>query len=297
MRARGTPASPYRARFGDAATEEHDRRRARRKGYDLMGRLREYVRRSAPGEEAWGRHHRGQRRGAGAVRLARYALGGGLVLLALALLVGRQAFDLPIMQALQGAGSPALYRVMVAVSWLGWQPQVTLLSVPLVLLLFARGLIPESAAALLALLLGSPVYLLLAILGDRPRPYVVVEGLPVYRELTGTSFPSGHVINYVLFCGFLAYLTYTLVRHPAARRALLVPTLGLIALVGPSRIYLGQHWPSDVLASYLIGGVLLLALVALYRRAKRRQLALAALLEGTPARAQGAGEGGDGQRQ
>jgi membrane-associated phospholipid phosphatase len=43
---------------------------------------------------------------------------------------------------------------------------------------------------------------------------------------------------------------------------------GLLALVGPSRIYQGHHWPTDVSASYLLGTSYLVGLIALYRRIK-----------------------------
>jgi len=194
-----------------------------------------------PTGEDWCRHHGGQQRGKVTLHLLLWILGVGLILLILITLGDRQAFDLRVARFLGDIENPALYRVMVVVSWFGWQPQVVLISVPLVVLLFARGLLPESAGLLRALLIGTPVYLLLALLGDRLRPYIMITAMPTYREIGGVSFPSGHVINYVLFCGFLAYLTYTLVRHPAARRALLAPTLALLALVGPSRAYLGQH--------------------------------------------------------
>jgi undecaprenyl-diphosphatase len=57
--------------------------------------------------------------------------------------------------------------------------------------------------------------------------------------------------------------------RPIRARRLIVAGLGaLIAAVGPSRIYLGHHWPTDVLASYLLGSSYLAALVVAYRRLK-----------------------------
>ena len=46
--------------------------------------------------------------------------------------------------------------------------------------------------------------------------------------------------------------------------------LALLALVGPSRIYQGHHWPTDVTASYLLGTSYLVGLTALYRWARQR---------------------------
>ncbi len=47
---------------------------------------------------------------------------------------------------------------------------------------------------------------------------------------------------------------------------------GLVALVGPSRIYQGHHWATDVAASYLLGFSYLAALVAIYRRLRSRRV-------------------------
>jgi membrane-associated phospholipid phosphatase len=54
----------------------------------------------------------------------------------------------------------------------------------------------------------------------------------------------------------------------AVRRALVGGLLGLIALVGPSRIHQGHHWFTDVTASYLLGTSYVIGLAALYRRVK-----------------------------
>ena len=69
--------------------------------------------------------------------------------------------------------------------------------------------------------------------------------------------------------GFAAHLANSLVRPRWLRALVVTPLVGFVALVGPSRIYQGHHWPTDVLASYLLGIASLLGLTALYNRLKR----------------------------
>jgi len=103
----------------------------------------------------------------------------------------------------------------------------------------------------------------------RPRP--VAPDVRVFPgRLGGSSFPSGHVLIYSGVYGFLAFLLETLVRPERYRRIAVSSLLALVTLVGPSRIYLGHHWFTDVVASYLLGTSYLLALTALYRRTKTR---------------------------
>jgi undecaprenyl-diphosphatase len=71
---------------------------------------------------------------------------------------------------------------------------------------------------------------------------------------------------YVGFYGFLFYLAYTRLRRGRLRTLLLWLLGALILLVGPSRVYLGHHWPSDVLASYALGLAYLVLLVRWYAR-------------------------------
>jgi membrane-associated phospholipid phosphatase len=229
------------------------------------------IRPAAPATAAeLARHSQAQWRGRAALAVALVALVGFAVVLALVLLGDTAALDLSVSRGVQRADNPLLFRLLLAVSWPGFQPQATVIGLLVVVVLYWRRLRLEGAFALLALA-SVPFNSALKPLAHRARPSAGADGLRVYGHIGGDSFPSGHVLTYVLFCGFLAYLAYTLIERAAPRRALLALLVGLIVLVGPSRIYLGQHWFTDVLASYFLGTALLLALLAGYRRAKERQ--------------------------
>ena len=102
----------------------------------------------------------------------------------------------------------------------------------------------------------------------RARPVAGRDLRVVAAPLGGSSFPSGHVMTYVGVYGFLAFLAATLVCPVAIRRVIVGFLVGLVALVGPSRIQQGHHWATDVTASYLLGTSYLLGVVAIYRRLK-----------------------------
>lgn len=86
------------------------------------------------------------------------------------------------------------------------------------------------------------------LLVQRPRP----ELHPLVRA-AGSSFPSGHATAAAALCGGLAYL---LTRHRSWKTSVRIWAIGVFAslLIGFSRVYLGVHWPTDVLAGLLLGG-------------------------------------------
>jgi undecaprenyl-diphosphatase len=96
----------------------------------------------------------------------------------------------------------------------------------------------------------------------RPRP---PENLvEVFLPVGGRSFPSGHVMLYTVFFGFLFFLAWTQMRRTPWRVAVLLITGAFVMLIGPSRIFLGAHWMSDVVAAYLVGLIILLFAIEFY---------------------------------
>lgn len=84
-------------------------------------------------------------------------------------------------------------------------------------------------------------------------------------DIGGYSFPSGHAMISIGFFGLVLYFLLQLLKKTWLRRLAAVLGSIYIFLVGYSRIYLGVHYPSDVLAGFLAGGSYLLICILLYR--------------------------------
>jgi membrane-associated phospholipid phosphatase len=189
------------------------------------------------------------------------AIFGGLAVLVTGGLTA--GIDLAATQTVQSVGLPWLGPLMLGISLPGFFPQSILMIAGVVLLFWRAGYRTETTFALAASASAIVTEVFKRIVA-RPRPDA--ELVAVVEGATGHSFPSGHTLFYVTFFGFLAYLAYAQLK-PSRLRTVVLCTAGLlILLVGPSRIWMGQHWASDVLASYGLGLAYLVGLVWLYGR-------------------------------
>jgi membrane-associated phospholipid phosphatase len=178
------------------------------------------------------------------------------------------AIDLQITKAIQLINFPFFTSFMSLVSWPGSGPQIVLITALILLLIYSFGLYWESVMALVAASFSTGINLMVKDLIQRPRP--TSNLVNVFAKLTDSSFPSGHVMFYIGFYGFIGFLAFSLLK-PSLKRSFLLAFFGsLVVLIGASRIYLGQHWASDVLGAYLLGSLTLEAYIQIYLWGKTR---------------------------
>ena len=180
------------------------------------------------------------------------------------------AFDLSMTIRLQAWQHPVLAELMRLASWPGFPPQSRMIPPAIMTMWWASG--RRHAAAFQAVSWGgAALSTLIKAFIRRPRP-LPPEVRVVVAPLGGTSFPSGHVLTYVPFYGFLGFLLAEHLDDGPLRNASVMTLTTVLAMVGPSRIQQGHHWTTDVVASYLLGLAYLLAIIQLYHATEPRSL-------------------------
>ncbi|HEY2581307.1 MAG TPA: phosphatase PAP2 family protein [Mucilaginibacter sp.] len=197
-----------------------------------------------------------------------YVLGtisvGFIILTALVVVFPRPFIDLEFSQEVQEHQTPLLDNLMKFVSWFGYFPgsAISVLSAALLFLYFKYR---REALFILLTSLAGLLSALLKILVNRARPTQPL--VRIVQKVNEQSFPSGHVLFYIVFFGFLTVLMYDLKTIPRLIR-ITVSTISmvLIFIVPFSRIYLGAHWFTDVFGGFLLGVLSLYVLCFFYFR-------------------------------
>ena len=153
--------------------------------------------------------------------------------------------ELEILRAIQSVSTPVLDMLAQAVTMLG---ESFLLMVPLCLVYWT---VSKAHGETMALCMITSLFFnnALKAVFMRPRP-IGLEGVRSLRvgTATGSSFPSGHTQN--------TAAVYAALARMVRRRWFYALAAGILVLVGVSRLYLGVHWPSDVLAGAILGSVI-----------------------------------------
>jgi membrane-associated phospholipid phosphatase len=177
--------------------------------------------------------------------------------------------DIRISRRLQKYNSPILRYGTVAVSNCNKAGLLDMLVIPLATALWLARLRLEAVMTAGTCLTATLLRLVLRQSINRPRPSPPL--VKVRQKPHGKSFPSGHVISAVNFWGWLFVVGTTLLKgQPDRQKVVLIVPLLVVLLVGPSRIYLGDHWASDVLGGYLFGSSWFSLSLRLYQVLKNR---------------------------
>jgi membrane-associated phospholipid phosphatase len=170
--------------------------------------------------------------------------------------------DVAISRAVQAHASDWLDTATSAVSWTGFPPQSWLVFGVVVVGLAVLGYRWAAVVAAIAAVGSGELYFFIEQLVARPRPSA--DLVHVAGSLPMTGFPSGHVATFTAVFGFAAFVAYRRLSPKAARWVPVALAAMLMGLMIFARIYSGQHWPSDVLAGWLLGMLCLTALGRLY---------------------------------
>lgn len=187
-----------------------------------------------------------------------------------------QAFDVAVLQWLHARQRPELTPAAIEITYLG-TGTVVMMVVGVAALFLWHTEHKYSARLLLAATAGNILLNgVLKLAFNRPRP----TQFDWQTVATSSSFPSGHAMSATVVYGTVAYLLARLQKHAWSRALTLTGAVALILVISFTRVYLGVHYPSDVLGGIAIGlawaGFCMATLEATLALARRRAPAVAA---------------------
>ncbi|MBR1992997.1 MAG: phosphatase PAP2 family protein [Firmicutes bacterium] len=169
--------------------------------------------------------------------------------------------DDPIRNAVISTRSDWLTPIMKVITYMGNWQMITVIC--LILLAFRKTRltygVPLSIGALFVSLANKGIKAIVM----RPRP----DQAMFLIEQGGWSFPSGHSITSMFFYGMAIWLIRRNVTDPRLADILTVLLAIPMVLIGVSRVYLGVHYPTDVLAGWCLGVLVIAAIAEIIKRA------------------------------
>jgi undecaprenyl-diphosphatase len=176
-------------------------------------------------------------------------------------------FDKLLISFIQGMETARLTSAMKFFTYIGTLRFISILTILIFFFLFYGLKHRLEILILLAVVFCTPILnRLLKLYFHRARP-------DFHRliEIGGYSFPSGHAMNAFSFYSILAFLLWRHAPSRLARTAVILVSTFMVLAIGTSRIYLGVHYPSDIVGGFLASGFWVAAVIWFFQRYKERQ--------------------------
>ena len=176
-------------------------------------------------------------------------------------------FDQYVISYIQGFESPTLTSIMNFFTYVGSFPIVFGIFIIVAFILYF--VLKHRSELLLfgTVVIGTPIInQVLKQFFHRVRP-----DLHRLIEIGGFSFPSGHAMNALAVYGILSFLLWRHIPSRLWRTTLIIISTIIILMIGTSRIYLGVHYPSDIIGGYFASGFWLTISIYFFRRYKEKR--------------------------
>ena len=170
-------------------------------------------------------------------------------------------FDAPVAQAIQGMHWPVVGWVLTHTSDLGVGPYDVACVAAISIGFFLLRLRLEGVGIAISTVAAGQLGLLAKDLVQRARP--TSSFVHLASRLADYSFPSGHVIFATVLFGTAFWIVWITWHNSFPRTVVLAGLATVVLLMGPSRVYLGAHWPTDVIGAYCVAGLWVAATVEL----------------------------------
>jgi undecaprenyl-diphosphatase len=177
------------------------------------------------------------------------------------------AFDTAVGNPVHAIRTPVLTAFFYMCTLMANIGTIVFITAVTIILLAFRRRFAEAILVLAVVAGGQALGTLIKDLVIRQRPPATEALIPLPCSY---AFPSGHALAAVLLYGVLAFLVARAVHTWRARAAVAAAAVVLIGLVGVSRVYLGVHWPTDVLAAWIFGSAWLALCISAYLLWDRR---------------------------
>lgn len=175
------------------------------------------------------------------------------------------SFDTSILLWLHKSANPILDAIMMTITQLGNPSTVVFVVIASLVIIWYNN---RQEAKIFALACLGAVILNtgLKLAFNKPRPHL-------WQQLISEksfSFPSGHALGSLVLYGFLAYLLAT--HYPRYAKVFYILAVVAIAAIGLSRLYLGVHWPTDIIAGYGVGFLWLMLCITMLKLQRLRRV-------------------------